>query len=420
MQPSECDAVSAFKQQLGIHPSEEASFGWVAEVGLQSPLPPRWTSHTDTASGYVYYVDHDRQVSSWENPLVPFLRRVVEIGRNYQKQPSGGYFEEQKGLLWHQHKHELDCWHGPFTDDSGRQYYVNSTEGVSSWSDPRVDAQYIFELESGLLTSLEEVLNQADSPDTPGVGAANNGRHWKTADGADVLTLDSPGTGLASRPVTGRPDKADLLTTKAQWNAKEEHKSVLQRMSSTAARMHDMHQDDLEAQRLQVNQKVKARKQRQRLASTPEDVPVQPPTGSTVRIPQAPPMPGCAPPAPLAPARPAPPAPLDTEAGDIVTPQPPATDGFLPPPPPPPVDGGGVGLEPQPPSLSPRAEEDHGLDIFKPPSQMPSPTAGARPVLPPDVEQRLNISADKPEAFQGALLGAYELRTDGGGPATES
>ena len=74
---------------------------------------------------------------------MPCLRRIVEIGghgvislsrppwrkskcttlqgRNYLKCYSAGYFEEQKGILWHQHKQELDKWHGPFMDDSGRQ-----------------------------------------------------------------------------------------------------------------------------------------------------------------------------------------------------------------------------------------------------------------------------------------------------------
>ena len=42
-------------------------------------------------------------------------------GRNYLKCYSAGYFEEQKGILWHQHKQELDKWHGPFMDDAGRQ-----------------------------------------------------------------------------------------------------------------------------------------------------------------------------------------------------------------------------------------------------------------------------------------------------------
>jgi len=411
MQPSENDAVSAFKQQLGIHASEDASFGWIAEVGLQSPLPPRWTSHTDS-SGFVYYVDHDRQVSSWENPLVPFLRRVVEIGRNYQQQPAPGYFEEQKGLLWHQHKHELDCWHGPFADDSGRQYYVNANEGVSSWSDPRVDAQYIFELESGLMTSLEEVLNRPASPEVARFGQEGGARHWKTAEGAEVLTLDSPDATPPSRPVTGRPDlKAELLT-KAHFNAKEEHKSVLQRMTSTAVRMHDLHQDDLEAQRIQVSRKAEARKQRKQLSVAAEDTHARAPTaGATVRIPQTPAALGRAP---------APPAPPEPQAEDSAHPQPPATDSVLPPPPPPLLDGGRV-LEPRPPALSPEEEEESpDLDIFKPPSLQPSPTAGSRPVLPPDVEQRLRPSQDKPEAFQGASLGMLELRTDSGGPPAES
>eukprot|EP00913_Durusdinium_trenchii_P025807 g24221.t1 len=166
---------------------EEDEFGWIAEVGIQSPLPPRWTAHSDSSSGFVYYVDHDRQVSSWENPLVPCLRRIVEIGRNYLKCYSAGYFEEQKGILWHQHKQELDKWHGPFMDDSGRQYFVNSEDGISSWQDPRIDAQYIFELESGLLTSLEEILPPA-RPDTPNFEPKDgeDGRQWKTAEGAET------------------------------------------------------------------------------------------------------------------------------------------------------------------------------------------------------------------------------------------
>ena len=116
-------------------------------------------------------------------------------GRNYLKCYTAGYFEEQKGILWHQHKQELDKWHGPFMDDAGRQsgaltrvlrkvvwceqltrvqavsstsgscsdfslqkpwlyqpfsqqmqcaghrYFVNSEDGISSWQDPRIDAQ---------------------------------------------------------------------------------------------------------------------------------------------------------------------------------------------------------------------------------------------------------------------------------------
>lgn len=247
-------AIAAFKQQLGIHFSEEAHFGWIAEVGLQSPLPPRWqwTAHSDAASGFVYYVDHDRQVSSWENPLVPFLRRVVEIGRNYLHCLSEGYFEEQKGSLWHEHKHELDRWHGPFTDDEGRPYYVNSTDGVSSWQDPRIDAQYIFELESGLLTSLEEVL-PLPQPDTPGFGP--DGEPARTQEGAEVLQLEKA-------PRNNRKKKTVEIGTLAQKTAEMEHKTIMEQMSGVAERLRGMQLDEEEAQRLQLSRKVAARRHR--------------------------------------------------------------------------------------------------------------------------------------------------------------
>lgn len=248
----ESHAITAFKQQLGIHFSEDAHFGWIAEVGLQSPLPPRWTAHSDAASGFVYYVDHDRQVSSWENPLVPFLRRVVEIGRNYLHCLSEGYFEEQKGILWHEHKHELDRWHGPFTDDEGRPYYVNSTDGVSSWQDPRIDAQYIFELESGLLTSLEEVL-PLPQPNTAGFGPG--GEPVRTQEGSEVLQLEK-----AVRST--RKNKTLEIGTLAQKTAELEHKTIMEQMSSVAERLRGMQLDEEEAQRLQLSRKVAARQHR--------------------------------------------------------------------------------------------------------------------------------------------------------------
>ena len=47
--------------------------------------------------------------------------------------------------------------------------------------------RYIFELESGLLTSLEEILPPA-RPDTPNFEPKDgeDGRQWKTAEGAET------------------------------------------------------------------------------------------------------------------------------------------------------------------------------------------------------------------------------------------
>mmetsp|Transcript_69988 Transcript_69988/g.217305 ORF Transcript_69988/g.217305 Transcript_69988/m.217305 type:complete len:405 (-) Transcript_69988:144-1358(-) len=395
MQAAECDAVSAFKQQLGIHSSEDEQFGWIAEVGLQSPLPPRWTSHTDTSSGYVYYVDHDHQVSSWENPLVPFLRRVVEIGRNYLRQPQENFFEDQKGLLWHQHKHDLDMWHGPFSDEEGRQYFVNSTEGISSWQDPRVDAQYIFELESGLLTSLEEVLNQPGTPDTPGFGPSPD--PWRTAEGAEVLTLEGPGRqpGTAGSNSSARPGLRSQLLSQAQMNAKEEHRSTLQKMTGAAGRLHVLQQDDLEAQRLQVSRKVTARKQRQQMLAAQAAPPV--------RIPQDPAL------SASVGSRPA----LALGSLESAEGQAPPSLGVLPPPPPPRQMGE---LQPVPPDSARSNSKDApamGQEVFRPPAVPPSPLTGGHVAVPLDLGQRLKRpAAEKAEPFQGASLGSMELRTE--------
>mmetsp|Transcript_8697 Transcript_8697/g.16478 ORF Transcript_8697/g.16478 Transcript_8697/m.16478 type:complete len:404 (+) Transcript_8697:183-1394(+) len=399
MQPTQNDAVAAFKQQLGIHAAEDADFGWIAEVGLQSPLPPRWTSHADDDSGYVYYVDHDRQVSSWENPLVPYLRHVVEIGRKFMEDPSETFFEDQKGVLWHQHKTELDCWHGPFADDCGRRYYVNSTEGISSWQDPRIDAQYIFELESGLLTSLEEVLNRPRTPETPEFGPdgiAFGGDPRRTANGAEVLTLE-PSRGKGSRPGTAKPDLANQLLNQAQMDAKECHRSTLQQMMDAAARLHSQQQNDLETQRIHFSRKVEARRQRQQLKASP-----------TARIPSAATFLKAA-------GRPTPLQLDDTGIGD-------GASGLgmtlhhgevsKVPPPPPPLTEALPPQEDQSPILENSTISSPSGLLFKPPVVPPSTLAGQKPIMAAELEERLKYVADKPEAFQGSTLGSIEL---GGG-----
>eukprot|EP00929_Paragymnodinium_shiwhaense_P056957 TRINITY_DN28508_c0_g1_i1.p1 TRINITY_DN28508_c0_g1~~TRINITY_DN28508_c0_g1_i1.p1 ORF type:complete len:451 (+),score=144.42 TRINITY_DN28508_c0_g1_i1:200-1552(+) len=352
------DRLAAFSQQLGIGPLEADEFGWVAEVGLQSPLPPRWTSHTDPGSQWIYYVDHDRQVSSWENPLVPYLRRVVEIGRAYLKNPTATFFEDQKALLWHEHKHDLDCWAGPFSDKEGRQYYVNAAAGLSSWQDPRIDAQYIFELESGLLLSLEEVLPQA--PEQENEPPADNAQEWRTAGGAEVLTLDGsrPDTS-ASRVGTAR-SKASLqkkaassavITGVAQKTAQREHRTTLETMGAAADRLHDLRQDDVEAQRLQLEKERERRRQRRAQAGPPPPPPMPP----------APPLGGAA----LTPEK----------AAAAIGPPPPEKEA-------PPTWTGGRGVGP-PPTL-------------------PSPTNGKKPALAAELQQRMKRNGDDKEGGAAA------------------
>lgn len=158
------DPVLVFMQQLGMHPAEQMKLGWIAEYGMkEEAMPPRWTLHVDRNSGHVYYVDRDSQTSSWENPLAPALLKVLEVGRRFLQQPTNHFFEDRKKELWHEHRLEIQSWCGPFKDGKGRPYFANSTTGVSSWRDPREETQYIFEMQSGLLATLEALLPSAEN-----------------------------------------------------------------------------------------------------------------------------------------------------------------------------------------------------------------------------------------------------------------
>merc|ERR1719382_459577 len=90
---SEDTSILDMLQKLGITQEEEADFGWIAELGLQTPLPPRWQDETDPSTGCTYYVDQDAKTSTWDNPLIPFLQRIVDVGRDYLAAPSPDYFE---------------------------------------------------------------------------------------------------------------------------------------------------------------------------------------------------------------------------------------------------------------------------------------------------------------------------------------
>mmetsp|Transcript_7930 Transcript_7930/g.12988 ORF Transcript_7930/g.12988 Transcript_7930/m.12988 type:complete len:323 (+) Transcript_7930:104-1072(+) len=242
--------IASFVAELGIEESEEDEFAWIAEFGLRADLPPGWSSRTDAESGATYFVDIDSLASTWENPLTPHLRRLVEIGRRYSEQKNEIFFEDQKALLWQEHKAELEIWHGPVQDEEGNSYFVNSRDGISSWQDPRLSRAHIFDLQCSLLRHLQTVLScPADSRGFEG------GTSWETADGAQVLTLDT------TQVIQGSPSRR--LPRRVSLPKHDDYSFALKQMSNAAEWLHDARKSEEEIQRMKLLRKVEERRMRQ-------------------------------------------------------------------------------------------------------------------------------------------------------------
>lgn len=246
------EVLARFMAELGIEPWEEDEFSWIAEVGLLTALPPRFASRYDQDSGATYFVDIDTQTSTWENPLIPHLQRVIEIGRMHLRNPVEGLFEEQRKVLWSEHLAELDYWHGPIQDGEGNCYFVNSIDNISSWQDPRINAQYLFDIQSSLLRHLQGILAAEEQEE---IGDFGGGTPWETEDGAQVLTLE----GL---PVSRtNPGQKERRISRAMQQAPN-HTSTLEQMGSTVEWLNDTRQTEEEIQRVRLIRKVEERRMR--------------------------------------------------------------------------------------------------------------------------------------------------------------
>jgi len=264
------DVASQFMQELGIDPSEDIYFGWIAEYGLQSDvLPPKWEIHVDPSSNSMFYVNAEDGLSTWDNPLSECLRQVISCGRGYLQAPSDGYFEEQKMALWALHKQNLEGWHGPHVDEEGREYFANSDLGISSWSDPRHATQYIFEIQSGLLDALEEMLpSYVEEMNLPGFGLLDRGPPvpLMTVRGdsfADLECPTSPGnTTPRSRITSPEPRARTPLTAKMDRPEMTDAEELRRKLFKDLDSFFYIYKDDEEAQRLLIGRKLKERRLR--------------------------------------------------------------------------------------------------------------------------------------------------------------
>jgi len=238
--------------ELGIEPCEEDEFAWIAEVGLQTAPPSRWVSRYDSVTCATYFVDTDTQISTWDNPLLCHLRKVVDVGRMYLLSPQDSLFEEQKQMIWGEHKADLEGWHGPIEDGEGNSYFVNSKDGISSWQDPRIGSQYVFDVQCGLLRHMENIMAIEEQDDD---GFFGGGTPWETEDGAQVMTVEGCTVPRA------KPGRKVARVNRAMDQA-EDISFTLRRMGTEAEWLHDTRRNEEEVQRLRLIRKVEERRVR--------------------------------------------------------------------------------------------------------------------------------------------------------------
>eukprot|EP01065_Artemidia_motanka_P033116 TRINITY_DN40086_c0_g1_i1.p3 TRINITY_DN40086_c0_g1~~TRINITY_DN40086_c0_g1_i1.p3 ORF type:complete len:168 (+),score=37.55 TRINITY_DN40086_c0_g1_i1:52-555(+) len=76
--------VEEYAAYLGIAP-EEQDLLWVAEMGLQAPLPAPWAPvHTD--GGY-YYVNKETRTTTWTHPCDSYFKEILEQARRGRSSP---------------------------------------------------------------------------------------------------------------------------------------------------------------------------------------------------------------------------------------------------------------------------------------------------------------------------------------------
>mmetsp|Transcript_4689 Transcript_4689/g.11507 ORF Transcript_4689/g.11507 Transcript_4689/m.11507 type:complete len:196 (-) Transcript_4689:114-701(-) len=103
-------------------------------------------------------------------------------------------------LLWQQFRDSLCEWHGPYMAE-GRQYFVNQTLNVSSWEDPRVEAQYLCELQSALIAKLQTAVPPQSM--SPGAGGTMAGGRYNSANATAETAGYGEGAASAGRKARG-------------------------------------------------------------------------------------------------------------------------------------------------------------------------------------------------------------------------
>ncbi|KAJ1480554.1 hypothetical protein T484DRAFT_1956346 [Baffinella frigidus] len=72
---------------IGIEPTKEPHLLWIAEEGMQAPVPEGFTEHQD-ANGEVYFYKVDTKESMWEHPMDQHYMGLVKQFRGSPATPN--------------------------------------------------------------------------------------------------------------------------------------------------------------------------------------------------------------------------------------------------------------------------------------------------------------------------------------------
>eukprot|EP00397_Hematodinium_sp_SG-2012_P028316 GEMP01029803.1.p1 GENE.GEMP01029803.1~~GEMP01029803.1.p1 ORF type:complete len:437 (+),score=90.00 GEMP01029803.1:139-1449(+) len=133
----------AFARYLGMDPVGQNDLMWIAEEALLAPLPRDWTEHFDSIDR-VFYYNNSTKTSSWTHPMEATYRDTYETIVNFRSSTILPQNIKEHLEQWQKEVEESDrkaeeeiaSW-TECQDSSGKTFYFNKKEGVSTWTDPR-------------------------------------------------------------------------------------------------------------------------------------------------------------------------------------------------------------------------------------------------------------------------------------------
>jgi len=151
---------------------------------------------------------------------------------------------------------------------------VNSESGISSWEDPRVEAQYLFELQCGLLAKVQQADSDADTPVFGEEGqqvfptARRGSFHIPSLDSTTPVNRLPNSVGTFQKQDGGksltelRKKLTEKLALVDPEQANREHQRVATSMRNRLRHLYDFLQNERDSYDIQLARKRKERQRR--------------------------------------------------------------------------------------------------------------------------------------------------------------